>query len=68
METQKKIAGQRQRRHVSRPQAHRAARRTRPRLCVFRSHKHISAQIIDDLAGKTLAGRVVARQAAVAAS
>jgi large subunit ribosomal protein L18 len=26
----------------------------RPRLCVTRSHKHISAQIIDDLAGKTL--------------
>jgi large subunit ribosomal protein L18 len=28
----------------------------RPRLCVTRSHKHISAQIIDDLAGKTLVG------------
>ncbi len=27
----------------------------RPRLNVFRSHKHISAQLIDDLAGKTLA-------------
>ncbi len=27
----------------------------RPRLSVIRSHKHISAQIIDDLAGKTLA-------------
>ncbi len=27
---------------------------TRPRLCVFRSNKHISAQIIDDVAGKTL--------------
>ncbi|MBQ0012138.1 MAG: 50S ribosomal protein L18 [Clostridiales bacterium] len=27
---------------------------TRPRLCVFRSNKHISAQIIDDEAGKTL--------------
>lgn len=26
----------------------------RPRLSVARSHKHISAQIIDDLAGKTL--------------
>ena len=26
----------------------------RPRLSVFRSHKHIYAQIIDDLAGKTL--------------
>ncbi len=28
---------------------------TRPRLCVFRSHKNISAQIIDDLRGTTLA-------------
>ena len=26
----------------------------RPRLCVFRSNKHIYAQIIDDVAGKTL--------------
>ena len=28
---------------------------TRPRLSVFRSHKHIYAQIIDDVAGRTLA-------------
>ncbi|HVT26765.1 MAG TPA: 50S ribosomal protein L18 [Lacipirellulaceae bacterium] len=27
----------------------------RPRLSIARSHKHISAQLIDDLAGKTLA-------------
>ncbi|MBW1892763.1 MAG: 50S ribosomal protein L18 [Deltaproteobacteria bacterium] len=27
----------------------------RPRLCVFRSLKHVYAQIIDDVAGKTLA-------------
>ena len=27
----------------------------RPRLAVFRSNKHISAQVIDDLAGRTLA-------------
>jgi large subunit ribosomal protein L18 len=27
----------------------------RPRLCVARSHKHISAQLIDDQTGKTLA-------------
>ena len=26
----------------------------KPRLCVFRSNKHIYAQIIDDLTGKTL--------------
>ena len=28
---------------------------TRPRLCVHRSLKHFSAQLIDDLSGKTLA-------------
>jgi large subunit ribosomal protein L18 len=27
----------------------------RPRLCVFRSSKHIYAQVIDDVGGKTLA-------------
>ena len=27
----------------------------RPRLCVFRSHKHIYCQVIDDEAGHTLA-------------
>ena len=27
----------------------------RPRLAVFRSNKHISAQVIDDLTGRTLA-------------
>jgi large subunit ribosomal protein L18 len=27
----------------------------RPRLAVFRSNKHITAQVIDDVAGKTLA-------------
>ena len=26
-----------------------------PRLCVFRSNKHIYAQVVDDLAGNTLA-------------
>lgn len=29
----------------------------RPRLSVFRSHKHIEAQLIDDEAGKTLFGK-----------
>jgi large subunit ribosomal protein L18 len=28
---------------------------SRPRLCVFRSHKHVYVQIIDDRAGRTLA-------------
>ena len=27
----------------------------RPRLAVFRSNNHITAQVIDDIAGKTLA-------------
>ena len=27
----------------------------RPRLCITRSHKHLSCQIIDDFEGKTLA-------------
>lgn len=27
----------------------------RPRLCVHRSHKHIAAQVIDDVHGRTLA-------------
>ncbi|MGD9634344.1 MAG: 50S ribosomal protein L18 [Pirellulales bacterium] len=54
MEHHKKIGGQRERR------AFRVRKRTRgtqerPRLCVTRSHKHISAQIIDDIDGKTLA-------------
>ena len=28
----------------------------RPRLCVFRSHSHLYAQLIDDVAAKTLRG------------
>lgn len=28
----------------------------RPRLCVFRSHKHLYVQLVDDLAGKTVLG------------
>ena len=28
----------------------------RPRLSVFRSHKHLYVQLVDDLAGKTLLG------------
>jgi large subunit ribosomal protein L18 len=27
----------------------------RPRLCVYRSHKHTYVQVIDDIAGRTLA-------------
>ncbi|HEX9780251.1 MAG TPA: 50S ribosomal protein L18 [bacterium] len=28
----------------------------RPRLCVFRSHKHLQVQIVDDTKGRTLLG------------
>ena len=53
MEHSKQLVRQRQRR------AFRVRKRVRgtpdrPRLSVARSHKHIAAQIIDDLAGKTL--------------
>ena len=54
MKHAKRIARQRQRRcwRVS----NRVKRvSTRPRLAVFRSHKHIYAQVIDDAAGRTLA-------------
>jgi large subunit ribosomal protein L18 len=47
--------------HKLRRKRHRRIRRTlsgtpeRPRLCVFRSNKHIYAQVIDDWNGQTLA-------------
>jgi large subunit ribosomal protein L18 len=50
----KRIARQRQRRNW-RVGNKVKANSTRPRLAVFRSHKHIYAQVIDDTAGKTLA-------------
>lgn len=54
MEHSKQLRQLRQRR------AFRVRKRTRgtperPRLCVARSHKHISVQVIDDETGKTLA-------------
>jgi len=48
-------------RHVARDRRHRRVRKkvrgtaARPRLAVFRSNKHIYAQVIDDVAGRTLA-------------
>jgi large subunit ribosomal protein L18 len=42
------------RRHV-RVRKHIAGTTTRPRLAVFRSGRHISAQVIDDSVGRTLA-------------
>ena len=50
-----------QKRRADRMRRHRRIRKSmrgtaaRPRLAVFRSNKHISAQVIDDLAGVTLA-------------
>jgi large subunit ribosomal protein L18 len=44
----------RQRRH-RRVRKYVAGTADRPRLAVFRSNKHISAQVIDDVAGRTLA-------------
>ncbi len=44
----------RERRH-KRVRAHVSGTAERPRLAVFRSNRFISAQLIDDVAGKTLA-------------
>jgi len=50
-----------QNRQVARDRRHRRVRKkvrgtaARPRLAVFRSNKHIYAQVIDDVAGRTLA-------------
>jgi large subunit ribosomal protein L18 len=51
--TSKKEQG-RKRRHA-RVRARVSGTPARPRLCVFRSLKHISAQVIDDSTGRTLA-------------
>jgi large subunit ribosomal protein L18 len=53
MVQQKVINGQRQRR-AFRVRKRMRGTSERPRLSVARSHKHISVQVIDDMAGKTL--------------
>ncbi len=47
---------ERRRRRHWRVRRHVAGTPERPRLCVFRSHKHIAAQLIDDSEGRTLLG------------
>ncbi len=47
--------GERKTRRAARVRARVRGTATSPRLTVFRSKKHISAQIIDDSAGRTLA-------------
>ncbi|MEA3249174.1 MAG: 50S ribosomal protein L18 [Patescibacteria group bacterium] len=49
----KKVSARSRRHRRVRAKVHGTAQR--PRLCVFRSLKHFSAQVIDDDAGKTLA-------------
>ncbi len=50
-----------QKRHELRVRRHRRVRKkvhgtaTRPRLAIYRSNKHLTAQVIDDDAGRTLA-------------
>lgn len=54
------VAGTAKLKSVARRRRHSRVRRKvvgsvdRPRLCVFRSHKNIYAQIVDDVAGTTL--------------
>jgi len=49
----KYLGGQRQRRRF-RVRKHIRGTTERPRLSVFRSHKNLACQIIDDVAGKTI--------------
>ncbi len=54
MDQNKAIGKQRQRRRFRvRKRLHGTPER--PRLCITRSHRNITAQVIDDIAGKTLA-------------
>ena len=51
-----------QNREIGRRARHRRLRKRvvglpeRPRLCLFRSHKHLYVQLVDDVAGRTLCG------------
>ncbi len=48
-----KVAGRKRRHHRVRKNVRGTA--ARPRLAVFRSNKHVYAQVIDDVAGRTVA-------------
>lgn len=50
---EKKVTGRVRRRMRIRKKVHGTSER--PRLCVFRSAKHIYAQVVDDTQGKTIA-------------
>lgn len=54
MRTQKRLAKRKQRRHFRVGNRVRRDAHGRPRLSVFRSNRHIYAQIIDDAKGLTL--------------
>ena len=54
MTTARRTGRQRQRRGF-RVRNHLKRTTTRPRLSVFRSHKHIYAQVVDDATGRTVA-------------
>lgn len=54
MKADKRISKQRERRTFRVRNRIRRSAFERPRLCIFRSNKHIYAQIIDDRAGRTL--------------
>ena len=54
MKAERRIAKQRERREFRVRNRVRRSAKGRPRLSVFRSNKHIYAQIIDDEAGRTL--------------
>lgn len=55
MNTKRKTTRQSRIRRHARVRAHVKGTSERPRLCVFRSNRYIWAQLIDDVAGKTLA-------------
>jgi large subunit ribosomal protein L18 len=55
MRAEKRLAKRRERRNFRVRNVIRKSASTRPRLSVFRSNSHIYVQIIDDVAGATLA-------------